>query len=459
MEVAQETPNTTYRTHHLHRKWSEGGIYFRLSDHHLARRMAPAYVRDELRTGMHERKPQRGCLSCTANATLVRAMALLTLADGTILRGQSFGAETDCEGEVVFSTGMVGYPESMTDPSFRGQILVFTFPSIGNYGIPKESLNAWGFSQNFESEAIHVRGIVVANESRDFSHFAAQTSLHEWMKKHGIPGISGIDTRMLTQKLRETGVMLGRMKYEGAKGTKVIEGTEGTDVADGTKVLNIEDPNERNLVEEVSCTEVQTYEPQIAGSEQNICATIIAYDCGIKRNILRSWLKRGVRVHRVPWNYDLASSNLAYDAVFISNGPGDPKKCTETITQIQYALSRNIPTFGICLGNQLLALAIGGDTYKLKYGHRGLNQPCIEWKDGQKTDRCIITSQNHGYAVSDTLPKDWHIWFTNANDGSVEGIRHKSGKFFSVQFHPEAAPGPEDANYLFDEFLEVLKKR
>lgn len=359
--------------------------------------------------------------------------------------GRSFGAQTDTDGEVVFNTGMVGYPESMTDPSYRGQILTFTFPFIGNYGVPSETKNEYGFSKNFESEAVHVRAIICENESRDYSHFTAVSSLHEWMKHHGIPGISGIDTRALTKKLRETGVMLGRIVHE------------DTPSATRYPLPAIVDPNENNLVAEVSCTDVITYKPQLTTSHLPL-ATIIAYDCGMKRNILRSWLKRGVMVHRVPWDYDLKSSTLAYDAVFVSNGPGDPKKCTATIEQIKFALLRNIPTFGICLGNQLLALAIGGDTYKLKYGHRGANQPCLEWKDGTPTKRCIITSQNHGFAVSDKLPAGWQVWFTNANDGSVEGIRHESGKFFSVQFHPEAAPGPEDASYLFDEFLELLQK-
>lgn len=337
---------------------------------------------------------------------------------------------------------MVGYPESMTDPSYKGQILMFTYPLIGNYGVPSEVKNSWGFSQNYESEEIHVRGIIVSSESRDFSHGSAVSSLHEWMVHHKIPGISGIDTRALTKKLRETGVMLG----------KIVQDDQKVDAG------SIQDPNLRNLVEDVSCTGVTTYEPKAEDFPMGPVATIVAYDCGIKRNILRSWLARGVRIHRVPWNYDLATSKLQYDGLFLSNGPGDPKRCTATIDSIRFALGKGIPTFGICLGNQLLALAVGGDTYKLKYGHRGANQPCIEWKDGKPTKRCIITSQNHGFAVSDKLPAGWDVWFANANDGSVEGIRHSSGKFFSVQFHPEATPGPEDASYLFDEFLRVLGK-
>lgn len=371
-------------------------------------------------------------------------LASLILADGTVFHGESFGALKDTDGEVVFNTGMAGYPESMSDPSYRGQILTFTYPIIGNYGVPSAKKNEWGFSENFESEDIHVRGIIVSTESRDYSHGSAVSSLHEWMVHHNIPGISGIDTRALTKKLRETGVMLGRIVQEQSS---------------SETIGSIPDPNEDNLVAEVSIQDVVTYEPKNSDFPMGPLATIVAYDCGIKRNILRSWLKRGVRVHRVPWNYDLSTSSLQYDALFMSNGPGDPKKCTETIQQIKWALQKGIPTFGICLGNQLLALAVGGDTYKLKYGHRGCNQPCVEWKDGAATQRCIITSQNHGFAVdAKKLPAGWHVWFTNANDESVEGIRHESGKFFSVQFHPEAAPGPEDASYLFDDFLAQIRK-
>jgi carbamoyl-phosphate synthase small subunit len=340
----------------------------------------------------------------------------------------------------------------MSDPSYRGQILVFTDPLIGNYGVPSEEKNAWGFSKNFESEGIHVRGIVVANISEDYSHMAAVSSLGRWMEHHGILGITGIDTRALTKKLRETGVMLGRIIADDTAEKREKRKEESV----------IQDPNTLNLVAEVSCTEPITYEPEGGIWE----ATIVAFDCGMKRNILRSFLKRGVRVHRVPWNYDLKKSNLPYDGVFISNGPGDPKACKETIAQIRWSIEQGIATFGICLGNQLMALAIGGDTYKLKYGHRGANQPCQELKmENEKlkiTNRCIITSQNHGFAVDEkSLPKGWHVWFSNANDGSVEGITHESGKFRAVQFHPEATPGPEDANYLFDEFvgsLAVAKK-
>jgi len=374
-------------------------------------------------------------------------MASLILQDGTVFRGCSFGADCDSDGEVVFTTGMAGYPESLTDPSFRGQIIVFTYPLIGNYGVPERGPNEWGFSKNFESEEVHVRGVIVSQLSEGHSHQAAVSSLDEWLKEEGIPGITGIDTRALTKKLREHGVMLGRIVRDDAS---VTEGER----------QEIEDPNLRNLVADVSCKEVITYQPT---EKSDHPLTVIAYDCGMKRNIIRSFLKRGVTVVRVPWDFDLDSYKEPYDGVFISNGPGDPKMCTATIANLKKALGRKIPTFGICLGNQLMALAIGGDTYKLKYGHRGCNQPCLEsCADGSceigKT-KCIITSQNHGFAVDEKLPEGWNVWFRNANDGTVEGLKHDSGLFFSVQFHPEATPGPEDANYLFDEFIKLLKSK
>lgn len=396
-------------------------------------------------------------------------MTSLILQDGTVFEGESFGASRDSDGEVVFTTGMVGYPESLTDPSYYGQILVFTYPLIGNYGVPSEEKNEYGFSKNFESEKVHVRGVVVAQESQFFSHWNAVSSLHHWLVKHDIPGITGVDTRALTKKLREHGVMLGAIRQEIPNDTQ-----------------HIEDPNKLNLVAEVSCKEVIIYEPRKEDQVINP-RTVLAYDCGMKRGILRSLLKRGMKIIRVPWDMDLEKVSEPFDGVFISNGPGDPKMCTATIENIRKSLEKGIPTFGICLGCQLMALAIGGDTYKLKYGHRGANQPCIEHGpldtpsprvipsvpsnvegciegrgDGTRGNtlgqRCIITSQNHGFAVdAEKLPSDWSVWFTNANDGTVEGIRHQSGKFFAVQFHPEASPGPEDANYLFDEFLAVMR--
>ena len=368
-------------------------------------------------------------------------MATLVLSDGTTFKGESFGAplgdardDTFGTGEVVFNTGMVGYPESLTDPSYRGQILVFTYPLIGNYGVPSEEKNEWGFSKNFESEKIHVRGVIVAQVSECASHYTAVSTLQKWLEHHNIPAITGVDTRELTKKLREHGVMLGALRQ----------------AQDDNSNIAIQDPNESNLVAEVSCKEQVTYEPEGATADT---PTVACFDCGIKNNILRSLLNRGVRVHRLPWDYDVVGSDLQYDAVFISNGPGDPKMCSATIEQVKKAMAANKIVFGICLGNQITALAAGGDTYKLKYGHRSANQPCTE----EGTERCIITSQNHGYAVDEKLPEGWEVWFRNANDGTVDGIKHSSGRFFTVQFHPEATPGPEDANYLFDEFVSLIK--
>ncbi len=419
------------------------------------------------------------CLFCSCTLPQARfllpssttlGMTHLLLSDGTVFQGEAFGSfdsaqdDTFGTGEVVFNTGMAGYPESMTDPSYRGQILVTTYPLIGNYGVPSEELNEWGFSKNFESEEIHIRGLVVAQVSDTYSHHSAVSSLQRWMEHHKIPGITGVDTRALTKHLREKGVMLGRITHDSAA------------ISDKRlAVSEIEDPNSRNLVAEVSCKEPITYNPKPETSNEKP-VTILSYDCGMKRNILRSFLRRGVKVIRVPWDYDLDSCKEHFDGVFISNGPGDPKTCVPTIKAIKRAIEKNIPTFGICLGNQLMALAVGGDTFKLPYGHRGVNQPCLERRaisDKRQADsllppaaryplpaehHCIITSQNHGFAVDEkSLPAGWHVWWKNGNDGTVEGIRHDSGRFFAVQFHPEAAPGPEDAGYLFDQFIACLK--
>ncbi len=342
----------------------------------------------------------------------------LYLEDKTAIEGKSFGAEKAVSGEVVFNTGMVGYVESLTDPSYEGQILVLTYPLVGNYGVPKP--------EDFESNRIHAAGLVVSEYSEAYSHHAAKQSLGEWLKASGIPAITGVDTRMLTKKLRERGVMLGTIANRAPN--------------------KFADPNERNLVADVSVEKKHLY-----GEKGPL---ILAVDCGMKENIVRSFLVRGARVLRVPWDYDF--TNEEYDGLFISNGPGDPTMCGATITNLKKALQKDIPILGICLGTQLLALAAGAKTYKLKYGHRSQNQPCADVIDGT---RCYITSQNHGYAVDEkTLPGEWKAWFKNANDGSIEGIRHKTKSFSAVQFHPEASPGPTDTAWIFDEFLATVKK-
>jgi carbamoyl-phosphate synthase small subunit len=339
----------------------------------------------------------------------------LILEDGTVYEGVSFGADIDSTGEVVFSTGMTGYVESLTDPSFAGQILVCTYPLIGNYGVPDES--------RFESERIHISGLIVSEYSASYSHHEAERSLGAWLGQSDVPALSGIDTRALTKKLRERGVMLGQ----------IVRGEPREFI----------DPNRENLVAKVSPRDVREY-----GSGP---LRIIAVDCGMKENIVRSLARAETTVTRVPWNYDFTQDQ--YDALVLSNGPGDPQMCDATVHHVRRAMRDGKPILGVCLGNQLLALAAGASTYKLKYGHRGQNQPCVEADSG----RCYITSQNHGFAVdASTLSSSWTVWFTNANDGSVDGIRHVSRPWASVQFHPEASPGPTDTSWIFDEFLSYL---
>ena len=374
--------------------------------------------------------------------------AKLILEDGTVFEGVSFGAETATSGEVVFNTGMVGYPESFTDPSYRGQILALTYPLVGNYGVPGD-VRTQGLLDNFESDAVHIRGLVVCDYSIHHSHWNAAQSLGEWLRAHHIPALSGIDTRRLTKVLREKGTMLGKIVFGAdiAIDMSEIDKISDHDQEHATNFSSavLDNPNVRDLVREVTIDKPVLYNPD--GLKK-----IVLIDCGVKNNIIRNLVSRDCAVLRVPYDYDFL--NERFDGVVISNGPGDPKMCTQTIEHIRRVLERNVPTFGICLGNQLLALAAGGRTYKLGYGHRSQNQPCIL----RGTKRCFITSQNHGFAVDmKSLSADWDEWFVNANDGTNEGITHKTKPFFSVQFHPESFPGPNDTNFLFDEFLKVLK--
>jgi carbamoyl-phosphate synthase small subunit len=350
--------------------------------------------------------------------------AKLILEDETEFYGYSFGYEGNTNGEVVFNTGMVGYPETLTDPSYRGQILVCTYPLIGNYGVPSKGKEN-GLLKNFESDNIHIRALIVSDYSFDYSHWSAECSLSDWLIEEKIPGIYGIDTRMLTRKLRDKGTMLGKI------------------VVDENENLGFEDPNKRDLVGEVSVKEPIEYN---AGKKK-----VILVDCGTKNNIIRAFLGRNISVIRVPYNYDFNS--IKADGIMLSNGPGDPKMNKITIENTKRAMEKTTPILGICLGSQILALAAGFDTYKLKYGHRGHNQPCNELG----TKRCYITSQNHGYAVdSKTLAQDWREWFVNDNDGTNEGIIHISKPFFASQFHPEASPGPDDCEFIFDMFVRAL---
>ncbi|MBI2208787.1 carbamoyl phosphate synthase small subunit [Candidatus Woesearchaeota archaeon] len=465
---------------------------------------------------------------------LLKKNAKLILEDGSVFYGFSFASESSVSGEVVFSTGMVGYPESLTDPSYKGQILCLTYPLIGNYGIPSNETDRYSMPKNFESYAIHIQGLVISDYSFEYSHWSAKKSLGEWLKEHNIPGIYGVDTRELTKKLREKGSMLGKIIING----KDVELYDPNKV-DLVKEVTIKKPviydnsnnkarenqrfsvherssaqsfalvsqkslisvnsiennsdkkdnfnrnkklNQNNSIIEmseiakgaISCASAQS-KPAISEHAQKHAThfsagsvfdkikiikknsknkkIVILVDCGVKNNIMRNLLKRELAVIRVPYDYDFFK--LDFDGIVLSNGPGDPKMCKTAIANIKKAIEKNIPVFGICLGNQILALAAGADTYKLKYGHRSQNQPCVM----EGTKRCFITTQNHGYAVdTKTLPKEWEPLFTNINDNTNEGIKHKTKPFFSCQFHPEANPGPVDTEFLFDEFVKKLSQ-
>ena len=350
---------------------------------------------------------------------------LLILDDGSRFRGDSFGYDKAVAGEVVFNTGMTGYPESLTDPSYSGQMMVLTYPLVGNYGVPRQTFETNGISTFLESEKIHAEAIIVSDYSENYSHWNAVESLGEWLKKEKIAGITGIDTRELTKLLREKGSMKGKIVFE------------------NENEIDFVDPNLINQVARVSCKEVITYG---TGKKR-----VVLVDCGVKHNIIRCLLKRDVTVVRVPWDYDF--NTLEFDGLFISNGPGDPDTCEITVNHIREAMKKKKPIFGICMGNQLLAKAGGAKTFKLKYGHRSHNQPVRM----AGTEKCFITSQNHGYAVdNNTLGDDWEPLFLNMNDGTNEGIRHKRLPFFSAQFHPEAASGPTDTEFLFDTFIDMI---
>ncbi|MBT6069387.1 glutamine-hydrolyzing carbamoyl-phosphate synthase small subunit [Candidatus Peregrinibacteria bacterium] len=351
----------------------------------------------------------------------------LLLEDGSVFEGESFGAYRETEGEVVFATAMVGYPESLTDPSYNGQILTLTYPLVGNYGVPPHTPGK-EIEEFFESKKIWPRGLIVSEYSKDFSHWEATRSLADWLKEHDIPAITGIDTRALTKKIREHGVMLGKI---------VFAETETDD--------KFHDPNEDSLIPETSVTDPVHFP---AGKKH-----IAMVDTGIKNNIIRSFLKRDIGVTLVPWNHDFSKDSTEYDGYFFSNGPGDPMSVPKTHEAMRHAFRTEKPTYGICMGSQIMAIAAGGKTYKMKYGHRSHNQPCINLETG----RCYITTQNHGYAVDGTsLPEGWEVWFENANDGTVEGIKHNSKPFAAVQFHPEACSGPTDTEFIFDEFVGLL---
>lgn len=355
----------------------------------------------------------------------------LQLSDGTEFHGKSFGYEQPVAGEVVFNTAMMGYPESLTDPSYAGQLLTMTFPLVGNYGVPPFTFDKQtGLPDFMESDRIYASALIVSDYSEQYSHWNAVESLGEWLQREKVPGITGIDTRELTKVLREHGVMMGKILFDDEPNNVPEADYEGV-----------------NFVDRVSVKEIVRYN-EGAGRK------VVLVDCGVKANIIRELIQRGVEVVRVPWNYDY--TDMEFDGLFLANGPGDPDKCSEAVEIIRKQMSRSRkPICGICMGNQLLSKAAGATIYKLKYGHRGHNQPVRM----VGTQKCFITSQNHGYAVdARTLDKDWEELFVNMNDASNEGIRHKENPWFSSQFHPEACSGPVDTEFMFDKFVETLKQ-
>ncbi|MBS7249430.1 MAG: glutamine-hydrolyzing carbamoyl-phosphate synthase small subunit [Candidatus Freyarchaeota archaeon] len=369
--------------------------------------------------------------------------AVLALEDGSYFIGTGFGATGKVCGEVVFNTGMVGYPEALTDPSYEGQILVLTYPLIGNYGVPPWTVfDRWMIPSFFESDSIKVEGLVVHEYCSTPHHWQSQQTLGQWLEDEGVPGVQKIDTRMLTKKLREHGVMLG-----------VLEVFEENVEPDLDRLINeakrVPDPNDLDLVSKVTCKEPIIYNN--LGRKR-----VVVIDCGVKYNILRELLHRGVDVVRIPYNFS-AEEIMEYkpSGILITNGPGNPKKVQGTIATVSTLIENNVPVMGICFGNQIVSLACGGDTYKLKYGHRSQNQPCVDVNTG----RCYITTQNHGYAVSLESLKNTglEVWFLNVNDKTVEGVKHKKLSVFSVQFHPEHSAGPVDSEYIFDIFLNMLE--
>ncbi len=396
--------------------------------------------------------------------------AILRLSDGSTFVGESFGYEGSVSGEVVFNTAMSGYPESLTDPSYAGQLMVLTYPLVGNYGVPPFTIEANGLATFMESDRIYASAIIVSEYSGEYSHWNAKESLAEWLQREHVAGITGIDTRALTKRLRENGVMIGTISIEGQPDAPkaLYEGVNFVDKVSTKEIIHYYPTSEKTQSAETTKTTKTTKTTGTTETTKTTKTTaipeptpkVLLVDCGVKHNILRCLLRRGVEVIRVPWNYDF--NTLEFDALFLSNGPGDPDTCMEAVEHIRQFMAEEEakhdpakvrPLMGICMGNQLLGKAAGATIYKLKYGHRSHNQPVRE----VGTERCFITSQNHGYAVdTTTLGSDWEPLFVNMNDGSNEGIRHKHYPWYSAQFHPEACSGPTDTEFLFDQFVALL---
>jgi len=346
--------------------------------------------------------------------------AKLILEDGSVWEGEGFGSPTNRAGEVVFSTAMTGYPESLTDPSYKGQILVFTYPLVGNYGVPEKCF--------FQSESIQVSGVIVTHHCLSPHHYQSKKTLHFWLKENQVPGIAGIDTRALTQKIRRRGTMLGKI---------VIT----------PQPISFYNPDKDNLLPQVSPPQEKFF------LKNKSYPTVCLIDCGCKRAIKEMLLAEKINLWQVPWDFNPFKKKRKIDALVVSNGPGNPIQAQKTIQTVKIALKKRIPFLGICLGNQILALAAGAKTYKLKFGHRSVNQPVQDLRTG----RCYITSQNHGFAVDPaSLPPRWKVWFVNLNDKTVEGIISSNGLFRGVQFHPEGHPGPQDTASVFKDFINQL---
>ncbi|MCD4707675.1 MAG: glutamine-hydrolyzing carbamoyl-phosphate synthase small subunit [Candidatus Sabulitectum sp.] len=352
----------------------------------------------------------------------------LEIGDGILFTGTAFGAHKSVTGEVVFNTGMVGYTEALTDPSYTGQILVLTYPLAGNYGVPAFENDNYNLPLEFESDKMQVAGLIVSSHSEFPSHYNKMENLREWLQRSGIPAICDVDTRSITKHLRKSGTVSGSIRT----GSISVNASAGT-------------PSGicKSTISGITCFNCETPDRP----------TVILIDCGAKANIIRSLLSLEMNVLKVPYNHQL--NDLEYSGILISNGPGNPEEWTETIETLRKAINRDIPILGICLGHQILALAAGASTEKMKYGHRSQNQPCLE--DKKDKPRFLLTSQNHGYQVKrDSLPPDWKIWYTNVNDGSIEGIRHQEKPMTGVQFHPESSPGPLDASGIFVEFAAAV---